>query len=144
MVTLGQELGATPDGRRAGDYLAPNFSPMIGRDRNGPTAVIKSMTKIDHTLLANGMALDLKLHPTAVQGNEGMAKLINLVQSYINLGGFQLNGINIVDAATLREAQKRPEQHRELQVRVFGFTAYFVTLSPDFQEHVIHRTEHAF
>ena len=144
MVTHGKQLTATPDGRKAGEYIAPGFSPMLGRDQKGPTAVIKSMTKVDHTLLSNGMSLDMRFHPTTLRGTEGIDNLMSMVKTYFDLGGFQLNGLSVVDVDTLRDAQKHPEHYRDLQVRVFGFSAYFITLDQDFQEHVIQRTEHTF
>jgi formate C-acetyltransferase len=138
----GREVGATPDGRRAKDPLAGHTSPAPGRDVKGPIAAIKSFVKLDHTLTPNGAVLDLKLHPTAVKGTSGTEKLMALMKTFMELNGMTVQ-FNIVDIATLRDAQENPENYKNLLVRVYGFSAYFVTLAPEYQEHVIARTEHS-
>jgi len=133
--------GATPDGRKAGAFISPNFSPAPGRDRKGPFAALKSTTRVDQMLTPNGTSLDLTLHPSAVRGPQGVEKLMAFLRSFVELGGMQVQ-FNIADAAVLREAQAEPEKHGNLTVRLWGFPAYFVRLPKEFQNHIIARTEH--
>jgi len=142
-ISHGMVTGATPDGRRAGDSISPNFSPAPGRDRKGPYAVMKSTTKIDQSLTANGSALDITLHPSALMGEYGAEKLVSLLRSFNELGGTQVQ-FNIVDGETLRAAQLHPEQYEGLTVRLWGLPAYFTKLPREFQDHLIKRTEHSF
>ncbi len=137
----GLVTGATPDGRKAGEGISPNFSPCPGRDMKGPFAVLKSTTKVNQLLTANGTALDITLHPSALRGPGGVEKLMSLIKSFRDLGGMQVQ-FNIVDAETLKAAQKEPERYRNLTVRLWGFPAYFVRLPREFQDHIIARTEH--
>ena len=141
-ISHGMMTGATPDGRKAGEGLSPNFSPSPGRDSKGPYAVMKSTSKIDSTMLANGYALDVMIHPTALMGDEGAEKLVDLLRSYNNLGGMQVQ-FNIVDGATLRAAQANPEKYKNLTVRLWGLPAYFTQLPKEFQDHLINRTDNA-
>ncbi len=134
--------GATPDGRKAGSFISPNFSPAPGRDRKGPFAALKSTTRVDQMLTPNGTALDLTLHPSALRGPQGVEKLASFLKSFMELGGMQVQ-FNVADAAVLREAQTEPEKHRNLTVRLWGFPAYFTRLPKEFQDHIIARTEHA-
>ena len=134
--------GATPDGRKAGAFISPNFSPSPGRDRKGPFAALKSTTRVDQMLTPNGTSLDLTLHPSAVRGPQGVEKLMAFLRAFVELGGMQVQ-FNIADAAVLREAQAEPEKHRNLTVRLWGFPAYFVRLPKEFQNHIIARTEHS-
>ena len=136
----GLVTGATPDGRRAGEGISPNFSPAPGRDRKGPFAAMKSTSKVDQTLTANGTALDLTLHPSALMGEEGTEKLVHLLRAFNRLGGMQVQ-FNVVDGATLRAAQRQPEKYRGLTVRLWGLPAYFTKLPREFQDHLIMRTE---
>ena len=140
-ISHGIVTGATPDGRRAGKGIAPNFSPAPGRDTRGPFAVFKSTTRVNQRLAANGTALDLALHPSALRGPEGAEKLMALIKAYVELGGMQVQ-FNIVDADVLRAAQAEPEKYRNLTVRLWGFPAYFVRLPREFQDHLIARTGH--
>jgi pyruvate formate-lyase/glycerol dehydratase family glycyl radical enzyme len=140
-IAHGIVTGATPDGRRAGEGISPNFSPSPGRDRSGPFAVLKSTSKVNQLLTVNGTALDLTLHPSVFSGPGGTDKLMSLVRAFGELGCMQLQ-LNIVDADTLRAAQEEPEKYRNLTVRLWGFPAYFVRLPREFQEHIISRTEH--
>jgi formate C-acetyltransferase len=133
--------GATPDGRKAGTGISPNFSPSPGRDVKGPFAVFKSTTRVNQQLTANGTALDLAIHPSALRGQGGVDKLMSLIKSFRELGGMQVQ-FNVVDTEVLREAQREPEKHRNLTVRLWGFPAYFVRLPREFQDHIIARTDH--
>ena len=140
-VTGGAQISATPDGRKAGEPIPVTLSPTNGTENNGPTAVIKSVTKIDPMLCQWNSALLLHFHPTAVAGDEGLRKFDSFVQTFISLDGIQLQ-MNVVDAETLRAAQREPGKYRDLVVRVWGFSTYFVDLSPQYQEEVIARTAH--
>jgi len=132
---------ATPDGRLAGTtYADASMSPYPGTDRNGPYAIFKSATIWDQTKSQNSQ-LNLKVHPTAVKGEEGARKLLELTRGYLRNGGFHIQ-YNIVDSKVLRDAQKRPDKYRDLLVRVAGFTQYWVELSKPIQDEVIARTEY--
>ncbi len=138
---LGRELGATPDGRKRGEPVSENQSPTYGMDLKGATACLRSMSKLPFHRTPGG-GTNLKLHPSAVTGEEGLEVISNLLKTYFKLGGQHLQ-VNIVDSKMLREAQQRPEEFRTLSVRVVGYSAYFVTLSEDAQEDLIRRTEHS-
>ena len=133
-------LGASPDGRKIGDYTSLNSSPQLGFDKNGPTGIIKSVTAIDSSKFAGGFILDLKFSKDVFSTSENRKKIKDLFKAYIAMGGMQLQ-VNVVDSDALRDAQKNPEKHKDLIVRVWGFSAYFVDLPLEFQEHVIKRTE---
>jgi formate C-acetyltransferase len=122
--------------------LATNFAPTPGTDRKGPTAVIRSHCKMDLTRLPNGGTMELRIHPSAVRGVEGLDALVALLRTFVELGGLYLN-IDVVDRAMLLDAQKHPDKYPNLAVRVSGWSARFSTLSKDFQDMVIQRTEHA-
>ncbi len=139
-VYFGSVTGATPDGRQAGLPLSEGISPVQGADRHGPTAVIKSAAKMDH-LKTGGTLLNMKFTPSLVAGEDGIAKWANLVRAYFRSDGHHVQ-FNVVRAATLREAQTAPEKHRDLIVRVAGYSDYFCDLSPELQEEIIARTEH--
>ena len=139
----GEIIGATPDGRNAGQPMADNVSPMAGTDISGVTATLRSVAKLDHAYATNGTILNMKLHPTAVSGEERIAKFAALVRSFFDLQGFQVQ-FNIVSADTLRDAQKHPENHKNLVVKVAGYCAMFTNLDPQLQDQIISRTEHVF
>jgi len=138
---LGFNAGASADGRKSQEAIAPNASPSVGLDRNGLTAVFKSATRYDQTKVHDGAPLDIRLVSNAVKGEDGLRKLMDLVKSYFKLGGNILS-INVVDNATLKAAKKEPEKYQDLLVRLGGFSAYFVALAPKQQDEVIKRTEH--
>jgi formate C-acetyltransferase len=140
--TLGRHTGALPDGRRAHAPLAPGVGPMAGRDRAGITALLSSVSRLDFTETPNGSVLDLRLHPSAVAGQRGLDALIALVQIYLKRGVYALQ-FNVVDADTLRAAQRFPERYATLQVRVAGYSAYFCNLTRDVQDHLIAQCVHA-
>ena len=139
-VYFGSVTGATPDGRHATRALSEGISPVQGADRFGPTAVIKSASKIDH-LKAGGTLLNIKFTPGLVASEEGVDKWAQLVRSYFKMDGHHVQ-FNVVRADTLRKAQSNPEQHRDLIVRVAGYSDYFCDLSKELQEEIIERTEH--
>jgi pyruvate formate-lyase/glycerol dehydratase family glycyl radical enzyme len=138
----GELTGATPDGRYAGDCLADGtMSAMRGMDTHGPTALIKSAVKIDqHSLQATLM--NLKFHPSSLKTTGDLKKLASLIKIYFELGGKHVQ-FNVVDRDTLIEAQQKPEEHRDLVVRVAGYSAYFVQLGQAVQDEIIGRTEHS-
>ena len=139
-VYFGSVIGATPDGRRARQPLSEGISPVQGADRRGPTAVIKSVAKMDH-LRTGGTLLNQKFTPQLLKDDDALDKLVHLVRTYFKLDGHHIQ-FNVVDAATLRAAQKNPEQHRSLIVRVAGYSDYFCDLSQALQDEIIARTEH--
>ncbi|MFO7617330.1 MAG: pyruvate formate lyase family protein [Bacteroidales bacterium] len=141
-VPFGRVCGAFPDGRLRGEPLADGVtSPYPGTDRNGPTAVIRSSSKVDHTRIRGGL-LNLKFHPTALTGERGSKNLLALIKTYFQKPGFHVQ-FNVVDSDMLRDAQLHPENYRDLVVRVAGFSAYWVEMSKALQDQVICRTEHA-
>ena len=139
-VMFGMLTGATPDGRKSGEPLSDGIAAPQGYDKNGPTAVIKSVASIKQTDFPNGTLMNLKFHPTALSGENGWEKLAELMQTYFDLGGMELQ-INVISTETLRDAQKNPEKHKDLVVRVAGFSAYFIELHPSGQNDLIRRTE---
>ena len=142
-ISHGMITRATPDGRKSGEAISPNFSPAPGRDRKGPYSVMKSTAKVDQSLMANGNALDIALHPTALMGAEGTEKLVSLLRSFNKLGCIQVQ-FNIIDRETLIAAQETPEKYENLTVRLWGLPAYFTKLPKEFQDHLIKRTKHVF
>ena len=139
----GASTGALPDGRLAGEPVANSLAPQQGRDRNGITAFLKSVSKIDQTLAAAGTSLIFDLHPSILSGgngSDGVAKLESLLTTYLDLGGGHVE-CNIVDEKILRAAQKEPEKYQNLSVRVAGYSAYFVNLNREMQEHIIQKTK---
>ena len=142
-VPMGKVCGATPDGRRAGEPLAEGVSPVSGRDQNGPTAALNSVSKLDHVKTSNGTLLNQKFHPSALAGQEGLENLTALVRSYFDNKGLHVQ-FNVVGKETLLDAQTNPDQHKNLVVRVAGYSAHFVHLNPDIQDDIISRTEQGF
>lgn len=141
-VPLGAVVGATPDGRFAGEQLADGgLSPMLGQDMQGPTAVLKSVSKLDNYLLSNGTLLNVKFTPATLEGDTGLQKLADFLRAFTQLK-LQHIQFNVVNAETLREAQKRPQDFAGLVVRVAGYSAFFVELSKEIQDDIIRRTAH--
>lgn len=122
--------------------MADGMSPAPGCDINGPTAVIKSVTKVDHVIVANGTLLNLKFHPSALQDKKGVQSFISLIRTMGAMQGMHMQ-FNVVSADTLRQAQEHPDEHRDLLIRVAGFSAFFVELDQALQDHIISRTEYA-
>ncbi len=139
-VYFGSVTGATPDGRVARAPLSEGVSPVQGMDRKGPTAVFRSAAKIDH-LRTGGTLLNQKLSPRLLEKDGDVDKLVALVRSYFRLDGHHVQ-FNVVDAETLRAAQEDPESHRDLIVRVAGYSDYFCDLGRELQDEIIARTEH--
>ena len=139
-VYFGSVLGATPDGRKAGDPVSEGVSPVQGADRHGPTAVTKSVAKIDQ-VLTGGTLLNQKFSPSLLEGEVGIDNLAHLIRSYFKLDGHHIQ-LNVVTADTLRDAQTNPEKYRDLIVRVAGYSDYFCDLGRALQDEIIARTEH--
>lgn len=139
-VPEGLNLSATPDGRKAAEPIADNISPQAGTDIKGPTATMKSASKIDHSLFVNGNILNIKIHPSALKG-EGINKFSALIRTYFELKGYQVQ-FNIISSDTLRRAQLYPETNKSLIVKVAGYSAQFISLSKELQNQIIDRTEH--
>lgn len=139
---FGKACLATPDGRRAGEPLADGVtSPHPGTDANGPTAVLRSVQKVDHTRIRGGLH-NMKFHPAALRGRRGSLQLIQLIKTLFETQtAFQIQ-FNVVDSRMLRDAQAHPDKYRDLIIRVAGFSAFFVELGKAVQDQVIERTEH--
>jgi len=140
-VSFGWRTGPTPDGRRGGEPLNDNMSPTAGRDLRGPTAVVRSLSRIDAQLLPQGYIFNMKFSPTALDDDLKIRRFVSFIRSLLDHGIFHVQ-FNVISADTLRDAQKYPERYRSLLVRVAGYCAYFVELSRDVQEHIIRRTEY--
>jgi len=138
-IYFGKVMGATPNGRLAGKSISDGTSPSHGCDINGPSAVIKSLTKIDHTL-SGGTLLNQRFLPGLLKRDQDIEKLGHLIRSYFALGGHHIQ-FNIVDTATLKAAQESPEEYKDLLVRMAGYSDYFNDMNQDLQQEVIDRTE---
>jgi formate C-acetyltransferase len=139
-IAQGRLTPATPDGRKSGEPIADAMSPAQSRDTNGPTAVFASSCCFDHTKFMDGMAVNLRMHPTVLSRDDGIAKLRDLTKAYFNNGGLECQ-YNVADTETLRAAQASPEDYRDLVVRIAGYSAYFVELGTDQQNDIIARNE---
>ncbi|MGI0117228.1 formate C-acetyltransferase [Zooshikella sp. RANM57] len=141
-IPLGAVVGATADGRLAGEQLADGgLSPMLGKDQRGPTAVLKSVSKLDNYLLSNGSLLNVKFTPTTLAGQQGLNKLCDFIRAFIKLK-IQHIQFNVLNAETLLKAQQHPQDYAGLVVRVAGYSAFFVELSKVIQDDIIRRTAH--
>jgi 4-hydroxyphenylacetate decarboxylase large subunit len=138
---MGAATLATPDGRLAGTTFADaSMSAYPGTDRNGPYALFTSATCWDHSKSQNSQ-MNLKVHPSTIRGIEGARKLLELTRAYMRRGGFHIQ-YNVVDSRMLRQAQRVPDEYRDLVVRVAGFTQYWVEIGKPIQDEVIARTEY--
>ena len=143
-VAFGEFTGALPNGKKARKPLVDaSVSAQGGTDKNGPTALVKSAARIVDTVKYSSNHLNMKFHPTALKGTDGARKLLSLIKTYFDLGGYHVQ-FNCVSGETLRDAQLHPENYRELVVRVAGFSAYFVTLDKETQDDIVRRTELTF
>ena len=141
-VPSGAKVGATPDGRKAFTPLAEGSSPSTGTDIFGPTAALKSVSKLPTSRILGGVLLNQKISPSSMKSPESKAKLKAMIRTFFNdLNGFHIQ-YNIVDRATLEDAVIHPEKHKNLVVRVAGYSAFFTVLNPDTQQDIINRTEH--
>ena len=140
-VSHGMVCGATPDGRLAGEPFCDNASPMMGRDISGPTATVKSVASMGQPSFHDGALFNLRFDPKGVEGEKGLASIEGVIKTYFKHGGEHIQ-INVVDDKTLKDAQKHPEKHRGLMVRVAGYMAYFTELDRSAQDTIIYRTVH--
>lgn len=131
---------ATPFGKRKGDILSGNDSPTPGTDTEGATAMIRSYCKADLKKMGTGAALDIKLVPGTLRGENGVSALVALIEGFCRLGGYFMQ-LDVVDAKVLKLAQENPEEYKTLSVRVSGWNARFVTLDREWQNMIIERTE---
>jgi len=139
-----RHLPASVDGRRQGDPTASSFSPAVGMDRSGPTAVLRSVSKVDLTKASHGSVLDLALHTSVMRGQEALSKLAALIGAFLSMRGTATLQVNVIDREALLRARADPTapEYRTLIVRVWGFSAVFVELPEALQDHVLARTEH--
>jgi formate C-acetyltransferase len=135
-----RQVAATADGRKAYEPYGSSFSPSITARLNGPLSVIQSFTKYDMTNIINGGPLTMEVHDTTFRNDMGIQKIAQLVKSFIDLGGHQLQ-LNSINRERLLDAQKHPENYPNLIVRVWGWSGYFNELAPEYQQHIIRRTE---
>jgi len=142
-VVQGWTTWATPDGRFTGEPIADACSPAQSRDGQGPTAVFASSLCFDHTKFMDGIALNMRMHPSVLSRDDGITKLRDMVRTYMDDGGMEVQ-FNVVDTETLRAAQISPNDYRDLVVRIAGYSAYFVELSHDNQNDIISRHENVF
>jgi formate C-acetyltransferase len=140
-IAFGKVVGATPDGRKAGEPFATGVTPAAGRDVNGAAAVVNSAGKLDYLSASNGTVLTQWFHPAALADERGLRNLAAVVRSYFDRRGQEIQ-FNVTSADLLREAQKHPEQYRSLVVRVTGWSAFFVGLEKEVQDEIIARTAH--
>jgi formate C-acetyltransferase len=138
-IYFGKKLGASANGRMAGKPISDGTSPSHGADRNGPTAVIKSLGKMDQ-IKSGGTLLNQRFLPEVLDGEDGIEKLAHLIRAYFKLNGHHIQ-FNVVDSQTLRKAQRTPADYRDLLVRVAGYSDYFIDLDDYHQEEIIARTE---
>ncbi|MCX6262633.1 MAG: formate C-acetyltransferase/glycerol dehydratase family glycyl radical enzyme [Bacteroidia bacterium] len=139
-AAMGGGLGATPDGRKAGEPFSDGLSPAQGVCKTGPTAVIKSVCKIDHSAMTNGTLLNMKFHTMIMNNTEKLEKFVALLRTFMKLGGFHVQ-FNVINTETLRDAQKNPERYPELIVRVAAYVALFTQLPKELQDDIINRSE---
>jgi formate C-acetyltransferase len=139
-IPQGEVLGATPDGRHSGHMLSDGVSPTQNRDVNGPTAAMKSVARLNHRLCYNGTLYNMKFVPDFFGTEERRKKFTGMIDAYFKMGGFHVQ-FNVVSKETLEDAKINPLQHRDLIVRVAGYSAYFIELDPFVQDEVIARTE---
>ena len=142
-VPLGEQTGATPDGRLANTPLADGVGPRSGYDRLGPTAAANSVAKLDHAIASNGTLYNQKFHPSALSGMEGLQNFASYIRAFFDQKGMHMQ-FNVVSKETLLDAQKHPENYKSLVVRVAGYSALFTTLSRSLQDDIINRTEQNF
>lgn len=136
---MGRYVGATADGRKAKEPISENQSPVTGKDTNGILALLNSAAKLPYNEITGG-PLNLRLHPSSVKGEKGLQMFQNVLRTYLDMGGMQVQ-MNIVSRQELLQAQKYPEQYKSLCVRVTGYSAYFVQMNKKAQDELIMRTE---
>ena len=139
-IMMGHMTYGSPDGRKTGEPLADGISPKQGLDKNGPMAILASASQVDHAHCGNGTLLNMKFHPKSLEGADGPEKMRRLVQTYFDMGGMHVQ-YNVIGSETLREAQAKPEEYKDLVIRVAGFSAFFIELDTELQNDLITRTD---
>lgn len=142
-ILSAKNVGATPDGRKSGKPFGSSFSPSPEAQLNGPLSVIQSFTKFDLKKIINGGPLTMEVHDTVFRNLDGIKKTAQLVKAFIDLGGHQLQ-LNSINREVLLDAEEHPENHKNLIVRVWGWSGYFVELDKPYRDHIIARTEHQY
>lgn len=137
-AVLGRDIGASANGRRFGEALAPNYSPVAGQDVEGPTAAMRSITKPDLLRFYCGTPLDISVNSNEFAGEAGAQRMADLVRSFCDLGG-QVLTVTSTNAEELKDAKIHPEQHKNLRVRMGGLSAYFIAMAPAQQDNIIRR-----
>ncbi len=140
-VPHGLVVGALPYGRNATKALADGCSPNGGTDNEGPTAVLKSVSKINHEVHTSGTLLNMRLDPNSVQGEVGLQRIVNIIRTFVDLNIYHIQ-FNVTNSELLKSAQEKPEEHKSLIVRVAGYSAYFTELCEEMQNDIINRTLH--
>lgn len=144
-LIFGQHIGATPDGRKHYEAISANIDPArtahSHRDRNGPTAFARSVSKLDHARAASGTLVNIKFGPEIISGDQGRDDFLDFLDSYFEAGAYHVQ-FYVADRETLLDAQKNPDDYKDLMVRVSGFSAYFNILGKNFQDELINRTQH--
>ncbi len=141
-IPMGRVLGATPCGRKNGDPSSEGVSPYVGTDHSTPLAAMRSAAKLNQEIHSGGTLLNLRLNPELVASKRGQANLGAMIQTLFSLGGFHVQ-FNCISSQVLRDAQKCPDQYKDLLVRVAGYSTQFVNLSRSMQDAIIARTEHS-
>jgi formate C-acetyltransferase len=142
-VAMGRRMGATPNGRKAGEAFSEGVSPTQGRDTEGPLATLMSIAKARSRVYNNDLArlINIKISPQVLAGEKGTRDLMNLIRTFVDLKLWHIQ-FAVINRETLIKAQKDPDKYRNLIVRVAGYSAYFTELSPGLQNEIINRTEH--
>jgi len=138
-IAMGAKLGATPNGRLAGEPISENQSPSPGQDRRGLTALLSSLSRLPFRRITGG-PLNLRVHPSLVSGDDGLERFAAALRTYLDRGGLQVQ-VSCVGRETLRAAQENPDAYRDLTVRITGYSAYFVDMSRLAQDEIIGRSE---
>ena len=141
-VGAGRMIPATPDGRTAHSPIPVGLSPANGTDVNGPTAVVKSVTKLDHMLCQWNHTLMIQLPPSVLRDPSGRERYESLIKTYFHLGGIELQ-VNVLDADVLKAAQQEPVSYKDIIVRIWGMSTYFVEIGREYQNDIIARTMHS-
>lgn len=140
-IHYGKNTIATPDGRKIRDWISNGVGPTQGMDKEGPTSAMKSVAKLDHSVMPSSASYTWTINPSTVEGPEGGERFAALIRAFNELGGSSWQ-TNCIDAETLKDAQKNPEEYQNLLIRVTGYNAYFITLGRKLQNEIIARTEH--
>jgi len=141
-IPFGKRTAATPDGRKSGEPLNDGgISPVHGRDRKGPTAVARSVGKLDNQRVPHGSILNQRFHPSLLDGDDKLKLFQQYIRTFMDLGGWHTQ-FNVLTSEILRRAQREPEKYRHLVIRVAGYSAYFTQLEEELQNDIIERTEH--